>query len=58
MEQKCVWLYNSGCGEGISGEERVHLARILVNMIDKGILCKIARDTLIRNLLNLNILEY
>ncbi len=23
---------------------RFHLARILVNMVDKGILCKIARD--------------
>ena len=38
-------------------KNRIHLARIHVNMVDKGILCKIARDTLIRNFSNLNILE-
>ena len=36
----------------------VYLARILVNMVDKGILCKIARDILIRNFSNLNVLDY
>ncbi len=39
-------------------KNRVYLARILVNMVDKGILCKIARDTLIRNFSNLNVLDY
>jgi hypothetical protein len=36
----------------------VNMARILVNMVDKGIPCKIARDTLIRNFSNLNVLDY
>jgi len=39
-------------------KNRVYLARILVNMVDKGILCKIARDTLICNFSSLNILDY
>ncbi len=39
-------------------KNRIHLARILVNMVDKGILSKIAWDTLIPNASNLNILDY
>jgi dsRNA-specific ribonuclease len=39
-------------------KDSVYLTRILVNMVDKGILCKIARDTLIRNFSNLNVLDY
>ena len=36
----------------------VYLDRILADMVDKGILCKIVRDTLIRNSSNLNVLDY
>lgn len=36
----------------------IHLARLLVNVVEKGILSKIARDTLIPNYSSLNILDY
>ena len=39
-------------------KNRDYQARILVNMVEKGLLCKIDRDTLIRNFSNLNTLDY
>ena len=58
FRHKNVWFYNSGCVREFQEKNRVLLARILVIMLNKGILCKITRDTLIRNFPHLNTLDY